>query len=130
MSLSKAFKFSPSEQHFSIICKALSHPARLVIMKNILNNDQIASFRQLKKDIPLDASTIAQHLKILRDMKIIEIIQKRSQALYRLNFTVENTIVGIIALTRMSQIEENKSYVKEISAIDRRNGVIVSENES
>lgn len=122
MAFSKANKFEPSIYHFSLMCKALAHPARVKIINNIVDN-QLANYKQLIKGIPLDKSTISQHIKILRDMNIVIIENNHPKLKYKLNLDITNTTLGLIQLARGAEEKFTKEFDEEIPLIERRIGV-------
>lgn len=60
----------PEQIELARIFKALSHPARIAIVDNLLKNDSLNS-KELCSKIDLAQSTISEHLKILYDAGII-----------------------------------------------------------
>jgi len=52
-------------QSFALICKALSHPARIRIVEHIKAVDQCIC-GEIVEILPLAQSTVSQHLKILK----------------------------------------------------------------
>ena len=53
------------------LAKALGHPARVHILKVLLAKD-ICIAGELSDDLPLAASTVSQHLKILKEAGLIK----------------------------------------------------------
>lgn len=62
--------FTEEQNELSILLKALAHPARLAILERILMSSNCLA-RTLIMDLGLAQSTISQHLKELKNMKII-----------------------------------------------------------
>ncbi len=52
------------------ICKALAHPARIRILKHLLNEGRCLCGR-IVEILPLAQSTVSQHLKILKEARLI-----------------------------------------------------------
>ncbi len=52
------------------LAKAMAHPARIAIIRNILD-ENICSCSELCKNIPLSLPTISQHLRVLESNGII-----------------------------------------------------------
>lgn len=52
------------------LCKALAHPARLTILKHLLEEDRCICGR-IVEVLPLAQSTVSQHLKILKESGLI-----------------------------------------------------------
>ena len=71
MVLSKIREFSKTDIELSEIAKALSHPARIKILKilNDLNSCMVGSIVDL---LPLSQSTVSQHLKELKRVGLIK----------------------------------------------------------
>jgi len=91
----------------------------VMIVKNIMSNE-IANYEQLIENIPLASSTISQHIKILRDMNIITLMERKSKLFYRFSFNEENTLLGVLELVNLSDRKVNKNWKSEISLIERR----------
>ena len=119
MALHKGYKFDKGVYHFSLMCKALSHPARVMILKNI-STQGLDTYKNITRNIPLHPSTITQHIKILREMNIIDSLQKNGKFYYKLNYTLESTILGLIGLSMGADINSDPKLDKEISTIERR----------
>jgi len=69
-------------------CKALSHPARIAILRNLANRGECIC-GDLVIDLPLAQSTVSQHLKALKSAGLIqgEIDGPRSRyCVHRKNF--------------------------------------------
>ncbi|MBT3217089.1 MAG: winged helix-turn-helix transcriptional regulator [Candidatus Marinimicrobia bacterium] len=71
MSLAKTETFNPSDNELADIAKALSHPARITILR-ILNELNTCITREIVDRIPLSQSTVSQHLKELKRVKLIK----------------------------------------------------------
>ena len=52
------------------VCKALAHPARIRILKHLLDENQCTCGR-IVDILPLAQSTVSQHLKILREAGLV-----------------------------------------------------------
>lgn len=53
------------------LCKALGHPARVQILRFLIQHET-CFFGDLSEAVPLAASTVSQHLAILRDAGLVE----------------------------------------------------------
>lgn len=61
----------PENDHeLAEICKALAHPARLAILRQLLREDRCICGR-IVEVLPLAQSTVSQHLKILKEAGLI-----------------------------------------------------------
>ena len=88
MAISKAFEFAPEEQLAAEFGLAFAHPARVVIMKRLLNFGTL-SFVNLIDGVPLTKPTMNQHIAILKRLRIIEpAVMENNLAGYRLNYEV------------------------------------------
>lgn len=58
------------EKTLALYCKALSHPARIHIIKYLMEKDRCIC-GQLVEELPLAQSTVSQHLKMLKKSGII-----------------------------------------------------------
>ena len=70
MAFSKTGVFSPEEIKLAEIAKALSHPARIKILK-ILKEYNACFCGQIVDLLPLSQATVSQHLKELKRVGII-----------------------------------------------------------
>ncbi len=71
MAYSKTDSFSTGEQELAILGKALSHPARVAILK-VLAKYQSCLCGEIVSELPLSQSTVSQHLKELRSAGLIK----------------------------------------------------------
>lgn len=71
MAFSKKEKFSDEEVWLADVAKALSHPARLKILK-FLNKMDSCMVGSIVERLPLAQSTVSQHLKELKRVGLIE----------------------------------------------------------
>jgi DNA-binding transcriptional ArsR family regulator len=71
MAISKTAEFNKTDIELAEIAKALSHPARIKILKilNDLNSCMVGSIVDL---LPLSQSTVSQHLKELKRVGLIK----------------------------------------------------------
>lgn len=119
MAFSKAYRFTPEEYHFSLMCKALAHPARLKLLSNIAKHE-IADFKQASNGIPLTLPTIFQHIKVLREMNVIICTDVRPNVLYEINYDLPNTTIGLIQLAMTHDLKYDVKFKDEISKINRK----------
>ena len=63
-------KNEENQANFAILCKALSHPARLRIIEYLKEVDQCICGK-IVDILPLSQSTVSQHLKILKEANLI-----------------------------------------------------------
>jgi len=71
MAFSKAASFDDGTYMLSLLCRACSHPARLVMLRRLVESQDYIPHHDLTSDIPLSGSTISQHLRTLRQLDLI-----------------------------------------------------------
>ena len=71
MGATKAEEFSVKDNRIARYAKALSHPARIAILKLLLQK-QACICGDIVDELPLSQSTVSQHLKELKDAGIIK----------------------------------------------------------
>ncbi len=71
MGASKSDFFSQEHNELAILFKALSHPARIAIIEYLLSVDSCIC-GDIVNELPLAQPTISQHLKELKNAKIIQ----------------------------------------------------------
>lgn len=71
MGATKSFEFSAQENRLAKYSKALSHPARIAILK-LLAKKQTCICGDIVDELPLSQSTVSQHLKELKEAGLIK----------------------------------------------------------
>lgn len=71
MGATKAEEFSVKDNRIARYAKALSHPARIAILK-VLIQKQACICGDIVDELPLSQSTVSQHLRELKDAGIIK----------------------------------------------------------
>jgi ArsR family transcriptional regulator, arsenate/arsenite/antimonite-responsive transcriptional repressor len=71
MAINKSEKFTTEEQELAVFAKALSHPARIAILK-VLAEKNGCICGEIVEILPLAQSTVSQHLKELKDAGLIK----------------------------------------------------------
>ena len=71
MGISKTAEFSVTENRLAKYTKALSHPARIAILKLLIKR-QACVCGDIVDELPLSQSTISQHLKELKEAGLIK----------------------------------------------------------
>ncbi|MCX6272993.1 MAG: metalloregulator ArsR/SmtB family transcription factor [Bacteroidetes bacterium] len=71
MTNNKSSEFSSELQEFAIIANALSHPARLAIIKLLAEKKEIKT-GTISDDLPIARPTVSRHLKVLKEAGIIQ----------------------------------------------------------
>jgi ArsR family transcriptional regulator, arsenate/arsenite/antimonite-responsive transcriptional repressor len=70
MAINKKLEFDPLDQKLAEFAKALSHPARIAILRT-LSNRGTCICGELVEVLPLAQSTVSQHLKELKAAGLI-----------------------------------------------------------
>lgn len=71
MAFAKNTEFPKDEIMFADWCRALAHPARISILKTLMERQECIC-GDLVLDLPLSQSTVSQHLKALRQAGLIQ----------------------------------------------------------
>lgn len=71
MAISRKEEFPDRDLTLAEWCKALSHPARIAILRTLANRGECIC-GDLVLDLPLAQSTVSQHLKALKAAKLIK----------------------------------------------------------
>jgi DNA-binding transcriptional ArsR family regulator len=71
MAIHKKEEFSQKEQDLAAFAKALSHPARIAILKVLAQRNECIC-GEIVEILPLAQSTVSQHLKELKNAGLIE----------------------------------------------------------
>jgi DNA-binding transcriptional ArsR family regulator len=102
---SKTYLFSKKEAEIARIAKALSHPARVEILK-ILSKQTVCICGKIVEGMPLAQATVSQHLKELKSAGIITGTIDGPKSCYCIDWknleSVANSINGFLA-----EIQEN-----------------------
>src|ERR1043165_4532265 len=71
MGLSKTDEFTVKDNRIAKYAKALAHPARVAILHLLLKKDSCIC-GDIVEELPLSQSTVSQHLKELKEAKLIK----------------------------------------------------------
>ncbi|HMP94890.1 MAG TPA: metalloregulator ArsR/SmtB family transcription factor [Phnomibacter sp.] len=71
MAIHKTEAFSKQEQQLAAFARALSHPARIAILKVLARRPDCVC-GQIVEVLPLAQSTVSQHLKALKEAGLIQ----------------------------------------------------------
>ncbi|MFZ4785423.1 MAG: ArsR/SmtB family transcription factor [Flavobacteriales bacterium] len=71
MAFAKTEEFSVKDNKIAVYAKALSHPARVAIIKMLLNRKTCVC-GDIVDELPLSQSTVSQHLKELKSAGLIQ----------------------------------------------------------
>jgi DNA-binding transcriptional ArsR family regulator len=70
MAVRKDHEFPEADQRLADVAKALSHPARIAILR-LLAQRGTCICGEIVEDLPLSQSTVSQHLKALKEAGLI-----------------------------------------------------------
>jgi len=70
MAISKKTEFTNKDQHIATVAKALSHPARIAILKALARRGTCIC-GEIVEVLPLAQSTVSQHLKELKGSGLV-----------------------------------------------------------
>jgi DNA-binding transcriptional ArsR family regulator len=118
MAFSKAHRFSASDYHYALLCKALSHPARITIVRKLHDNGT-CSVKTLMEGIKISKPSMSQHLKILREMQILKCQQKFPTVIYWLNTDLPNTYNTVIDILTHAGVKFDADHSGEIATVSR-----------
>ncbi|HEX5112406.1 MAG TPA: helix-turn-helix domain-containing protein [Saprospiraceae bacterium] len=85
MLLSKAHLYEEADQLTSFYAGAITHPARLRIIRTLRENGPRTVF-EIAAEHPLSLSAVSQHLEILRERGILEFKYHFPYLTYYLNY--------------------------------------------
>lgn len=70
MAISKSSEFTQKDQHIAAVAKALSHPARVAILRALAKRGTCIC-GEIVEVLPLAQSTVSQHLKELKESGLV-----------------------------------------------------------
>ncbi|MCC8424593.1 helix-turn-helix transcriptional regulator [Mucilaginibacter sp. UR6-11] len=89
----KKEEFNISDQQISLVAKAMSHPARIAILRILAENKRY-SCGEIVARLPLAQATVSHHLKELQEASLILMVNAGKSTLYEINWVTWNTYVG------------------------------------
>lgn len=84
MTIHKKEQFGKKKQHLAMVAKAISHPARIAILK-ILAKKNGCNCSAFVEQMPLSQSTVSQHLRALKNSGLIVGSSLGTNSIYSLN---------------------------------------------
>ncbi|HZV67978.1 MAG TPA: helix-turn-helix transcriptional regulator [Saprospiraceae bacterium] len=84
MAFSKSHLYPKDDQITSAFAKALSHSARLVIIRKLVK-DGPCRVGKLLLNHPISKATLSKHLKILRDAKLVKWRERFPFTIYKVD---------------------------------------------
>jgi DNA-binding transcriptional ArsR family regulator len=89
MATHKTEEFNSGDQQISQVAKAMSHPARIAILRLLASGEQMTC-GDIVKVLPLAQATVSHHLKELTETKLINLIHEGKKSLYAVNWETWN----------------------------------------
>lgn len=120
MAFSKADRFDPKDHHYALLCKAISHPARINIIRRILDAEYENKFLNagdLSVNLPLSRTTISHHLQQLRVKKILRARYIGANVIYEVNKDLPDTFIHILYMIWNARAEPNGDIQHQIDQL-------------
>lgn len=95
MAFSKKAEFKDDEIAIAAFAKAISHPARVAILK-VVAESQSCICGQIVEVLPLAQSTVSQHLKELKDVGLIDGTVDGAKSCYCINWAAFEKVNKIL----------------------------------
>jgi len=100
MAISKKTEFTNKDQEIAAVAKALSHPARVAILRAIAKRGTCIC-GEIVEVLPLAQSTVSQHLKDLKESGLIQGDVEGTKSCYCIDWDVlEKSWNGLQALVQ------------------------------
>jgi ArsR family transcriptional regulator len=81
----KKGEFTPMDQRISEVARAMSHPARIAILR-ILAEHPECTCGEIVELLPLSQPTVSHHLKDLLTTDLITVVNDGKKSLYQVNW--------------------------------------------
>lgn len=107
MGITKNHIYTQDEIEMARLFKALAHPARIAIVKNLLIHQNL-NCNDLRFYIPLAQSTISGHMKVLHEAGILATTFIGNKALYQINKVALEPIMTY--LDQLAQQSDGQKY--------------------
>ncbi len=112
MAINKKESFTHKEQELATFAKALSHPARIAILKVLAQHNECIC-GQIVEVLPLAQSTVSQHLKELKNAGLVEGTIDGPRSCYCINWKAfEKFMVGFNQLFTKLKVKNEKACCK------------------
>ncbi len=109
MAVNKKSEFEPNEIELADFAKAVSHPARVAILKTLAQRDSCVC-GEIVEVLPLAQSTVSQHLKELVSAGLIQGTVDGPKSCYCINWQAFGRFEKIFAqfFTKAKSFEEKR----------------------
>ena len=109
MGLNKKEHFSEEEQELAAFAKAMSHPARIAILKVLAQKNECIC-GEIVEVLPLAQSTVSQHLKELKNAGLISGETDGPRSCYCINWKAFEKFMGEFSfLFNKLKVQQEKS---------------------
>jgi len=110
MATNKKDEFTINDQSISQMAKAMSHPARITIMRILAENPGYTC-GEIVDVLPLAQATVSHHLKELYDARLIDIMFEGKKSHYEINWNSWKSYT--ISLTQFLNFVNNQTNSPE-----------------
>jgi DNA-binding transcriptional ArsR family regulator len=93
MAIHKKEEFTSTDQHISLVAKAMSHPARIAILRILAENPNFTT-GEIVSLLPLAQPTVSHHLKELIAADLIIASNEGKKSIYQINWKSWNAYTG------------------------------------
>jgi len=116
MGSSKSEEFSVRDNKVAIFAKALSHPARVAILR-LLMERRVCMCGDIVEELPLSQSTVSQHLKELKSCGLIKGNIDGPKVCYCVDTEVlalaESVLSDFLQLYKSADIVQIQAYINQ-----------------
>lgn len=110
MAINKKLEFAAEEIELANLAKALSHPARIAILKTLAERN-VCVCGEIVEVLPLAQSTVSQHLKELKSAGLITGEIDGPKSCYCIDWDVLNKFYNAFAGHFSGLIESNSAAI-------------------
>ncbi|MCC6281205.1 MAG: winged helix-turn-helix transcriptional regulator [Saprospiraceae bacterium] len=103
----KKESFAPEDQQLAEMAKALAHPARIAILKELAKRDSCIC-GEIVEVLPLAQSTVSQHLKELLQAGLINGTVDGVKSCYCINWKAFGQIQALFSVFFNSAVADNQ----------------------
>jgi DNA-binding transcriptional ArsR family regulator len=90
----KKEEFTSADQHISLVAKAMSHPARITILRILAEHPNFTT-GEIVELLPLAQPTVSHHLKELIASDLIIASNEGKRSIYKINWKSWNSYTGV-----------------------------------
>jgi len=90
----KKEEFTSTDQHISLVAKAMSHPARIAILRILAEHPNFTT-GEIVELLPLAQPTVSHHLKELIASDLISASNEGKKSIYQVNWQSWTSYTGV-----------------------------------